>query len=450
MTSRSVWLPLFLAWVNACDDGSPSTDAAVDQGFDVTRDVSQPPPVDARDAPSPPPPPPPFDAGQVPGCNVAAFTRHILDQSDGVEAIELGGLVATTGGLLVGVRQGAPRLAPGDASTMRRDTIDVTFVSSQGFAPDGLITLYDSAPMGTDLSPPSMVRTSDGALVLFRASRSIQTQPDYTTALLVARVDAQGRRVGDSTSLAGRGDPFATALPDGTAFVLAPRVVRQSDAGFVVAAPNVLRVRPNGSVIDVGGVDLTGLIPVTADSVLMRSTREGAAALFRIATDLQMVRFDAMGVVDPRGYYSRDVFAPRLDDGVALVDGNIVAWDDDRGLTHTIRVAVTAPDGTLRGVTTLDSFGDPASPVVSVTASYGGAAVTWIRGNGNTAMLRGTVMQPNGVMRAPVRDLLPVPGADGRLLTVGEGRELSFVARDRGLRGPASTGITVGRLCLPE
>ena len=62
-------------------------------------------------------------------------------------------------------------------------------------------------------------------------------------------------------------------------------------------------------------------------------------------------------------------------------------------------------------------------------------------------VLRGAVMQPNGVLRAAPRDLPPVPGADGRLFAVGEGRSLTFVARDRSATG---YGVTFGRLCLPD
>jgi hypothetical protein len=57
------------------------------------------------------------------------------------------------------------------------------------------------------------------------------------------------------------------------------------------------------------------------------------------------------------------------------------------------------------------------------------------------------VLQPDGAPRGAPRDLLPVPDADGRLIVVGEGRALAFVARDR---VGATHGITVGGLCLPE
>ncbi len=429
-----------LAGLAACTDASPPATVS-----DARPDVSDAA-VDMPDAPEDRARPP-YDAGPAPPCTVAAFTRHVADQSPGVNVLEAGGLVAVGDGYVLAVRQGASRVAMPDAGPARRDTVDVMAVSSAGFAMGPLATVFDSAPAGTNLSPPSVVRAGGDALVLFRESRAADAPGGYVTRLRGALVDARGARRDPSVTLEDRGEPFAATLPDGTALVLSPRVVSRDDAGLVVASPNVVRIGANGVVASPQGVDLGSIVPIDADSVLMLPAPDGAALAFRRVTDLRVVRFDSAGVADTRVRVTRDLDALRLDDGAALPEGVVVAWDEPAGMMHAIHVAVTDPDGALVTHQTVERFEAPGTPLVDVARAYGGAAVVWIRGDGDGAVLRGVVMQPDGVMRAPPRDLLPVPGADGRLYTVGDGRALTFIARDRGAQG---YGVTFGRLCLPE
>jgi hypothetical protein len=247
--------------------------------------------------------------------------------------------------------------------------------------------------------------------------------------------------------LPDRGDAFAAPLPDGSVLALSPRLFTTGDAGIAVATPNALHVRADGTVLSAMGVDLTNVIPISAESVLMRPSPTGAVVVFRVLTDVQVVHFDARGVVDTRVRISRGVDATRLDDAAVVNGGVVVGWDEPRGNAHTIHAAVLDSDGRIVSNTVLERFDATSQPTVAVSATYGGAAVTWVRGVAEAAVLRGVVLQPDGAMRGAPRDLLPVPNADGRLLAMGSGRALTFAARDR---VGTNRGITVGGLCLPE
>jgi hypothetical protein len=381
----------------------------------------------------------PFVVGPPPPCTLLTFARHVADQNDNVVAYEPGGIVRIGAGFVVAVRQAVSR---GGTAT-RRDVVDAVV-----FGPDGSLlsipTLYDSTTTMTDLSLPSVVRADDGALVLVRESRGLQGMPGFTTQLRVARIDSRGTLQSPTSVIDNRGDPFAASLPDGTALVLSPRVVAMP-GGNLVAASNVLRMRPDATVFSAVGVDLTSIIPIEADSVFMRSFAMGAAAVFRRGVDVQTVRFDAMGLVDTQTYITRNVDATRIDDVAVFPQGIVAAWDEPQGMSHTIRVLVARPDGRLILNAVLERFMGSESPVVSVASVHYGAAITWVRGSGATAMLRGAVMQPNGVLRGVAQDLVAIPNADGRLVTVGDGLALTFAARDQ---IASIRGLTVGRLCL--
>lgn len=413
----------------------------IDTPSDITSDKAPDAAVDA------PIDHPPYDAGGAPGCSVAAFTRHVFDQSPGVNIVELGGFVRLGDSFTLAVRQGASRLVSPDAGTPRRDTIDVMSVSDLGFPSVAPWTAYDSSASATDLSAPTLVRAGSGALLLFRESTGIQgTATRYTTRVRSSLLDGVASHQASPTSLEDRGDPFAATLPDGSALLLASRIVSRSDAGLVAAAPNVVRILPTGAPATTMGVDIQSVIPVEADSVLMLSSPAGAVMAFRRDTEVRTARFDGAGVIDTRVRVTRDVGAIRIDDGAAFENAVVVAWDEPSGQRHAIHVAVVDGEGALLANDVIERYEAPGSPVVSVVSAYGGAAILWIRSSGDAAVLRGAVMQPNGILRTPPRDLIPVPGADGRLYAVGEGRSLAFVARDRGASG---YGVTFGRLCLP-
>jgi len=441
---------LLLAALAGCSSGSTATPA--DAARDVAPDVVGIPvgdgslPGDAGDV-VPGDRPAPYDAGPAPACALAAFTRHVLGASPGVDTLELADLVRLGDGYLVTARQAASRVAPPDGSPARRDTVDVATVTGAGFLRAGWTTLYDSTAAQTDLSLPAAARAGDGAVVLFRESRAVQGAEEFTTRLRGVALGPDGARRGTEVYLPDRGDAFAAPLPDGTVLALAPRLLETSDAGFAVATPNAVRVRADGSVVSAMGVDLTNVIPITAESVLMRAAPWGAAAVFRVFADVHVVHFDASGVVDTRVPIARGVDALRLDDAAALGPAVVLGWDEPVGSAHAIHAAVLDPDGRVLYNGVLERFEAATQPTVAVTATYGGAAVTWVRGAGEAAVLRGAVLQPDGAVRSAPRDLLPVPNADGRILAVAEGRALVFVARDR---VGAVRGVTVGGLCLPE
>lgn len=428
-----------LALVAGCGRSPAAPDASRDTGPDV-----QGVPVDGAGLEDRGPP---YDAGPPPACAVSAFTWHVLDASGGVDTLEPAGLARVPGGYLVVARQGASRVAPPDGSLVRRDTVDVAAVSELGFLRAGWSTVYDSTAAATDLSLPAVAALADGAMVLFRESRGAQGAEEFTSRLRGASLGASGAARGVDVYLPDRGDAFAAPLPDGTVLALSPRLFTVGDAAVAVATPNALHLRADGTVVSAMGVDLTNVIPISAESVLMRPSPTGAVVVFRVLTDVQVVHFDARGVVDTRVRISRGVDATRLDDAAVVAGGVVVGWDEPSGDAHAIHAAVLDPDGRIVANTVLERFDGASQPTVAVTATYGGAAVTWLRGAGKTTALRGVVLQPDGAPRGAPRDLLPVPDADGRLIVVGEGRALAFVARDR---VGATHGITVGGLCLPE
>lgn len=430
-----------LALVAGCEDAPAAPDASRDaapdvQGIPVDGDAGAPRDVGA-----------PYDAGPPPACAVSAFTRHVLDASPGVDTLEPAGLARVPGGYLVVARQGASRVAPPDGSILRRDTVNVALVSDLGFLRAGWSPVYDSTAAATDLSLPAVAQLSDGAMVLFRESRGAQGAEDYTSRLRGASLGPVGAARGREVYLPDRGDAFAAPLPDGTVLALSPRLFTVGDAAVAVATPNALRVRADGAVVSAMGVDLTNVIPISAESVLMRPSPTGAVVVFRALTDVQVVHFDAAGVVDTRVRISRGVDATRLDDAAVVAGAVVVGWDEPSGAAHAIHAAVLDDDGRVVSSAVLERFDAAAQPTVAVTATFGGAAVTWLRGDGEAAVLRGVVLRPDGAPRGAPRDLLPVPYADGRLQAVGEGRSLAFLARDR---VGATRGITVGGLCLPE
>ncbi len=391
---------------------------------------------------------PPYDAGPAPACALAAFTRHVMDQSAGVNVIEAGGLVETASGFVFAVRQGASRLSMPDGSPPRRDTVDTMAVSPLGFATSPLTTLYDSTAAGSDLSPPTLVRAGASPLALWRENVGVQGMTaSFSTRVRGAVLTANATTTGAPIVIEDRGDPFAAALPGGDVLMVSPRIVSRDDAGLIAVAPNVVRVSASGMVQSARGVDLTSLVPVNADSVMMLPAPDGAALVFRVATELRVLRFDREGVVDTRVRVTRNLDATRLDDGAIFDEGVVLAWDEPSGQNHSIHVAVVDPDGALVNDTVVERYTAPGSPVVNVAKVWGGASVVWVRGSGDSAVLRGLVVQPDGIPRTPPRDLLPVPGADGRLYTAGNGRALTFIARDRTAAG---FGVTFGRTCLPE
>jgi len=95
------------------------------------------------------------------------------------------------------------------------------------------------------------------------------------------------------------------------------------------------------------------------------------------------------------------------------------------------------------------SDGAVTEPIVAVAPAFGGAAVVWLRGVGDTITIRATTLQPDGLVRNAPRDVVRAPRAGGRLhMVVGEGaRVATFAAQDIDANG--AQGVSLGRSCLP-
>ena len=461
------WAALGLAAASAtaaCDDGPTAPPAVtVDAGTDLGPAPDDGAVTDARpgDVPAVDVPPEPYDAGPAPACDRSPTWSRVGERDPLVQTLEPGGVVAYRGGFVVAVRQSAPRTpvvdagapdageldAGADAGPRRRDTIDLLTLDANGEVQRPLATVYASAPSASDLSTPTLARLGDGAVVLFRESRGLPGAEGFTTRVQSVLVDNAGVAGNAAPLIDEQSDPFVTNLPDGTPFGVSTRLVRRLDGGVIVAAPNSFRVAPGGTLVSPGLIDLTRYLPLSATSVLLRPRPEGAALVFKVGADLQTVRFDAQGVVDPRSpRVTPNVNPPRLDDAAVVNDAVIAAWAEGFDLTRSVvRVLVAGASGAVIARADLERVeGDP--PWVGVAPIWGGAAVLWVRGSGEGAVLRGVRVQPDGVVAGSPVDLVPVPGAQGRLALVSEGRQIVFTARaDR----EGTAGVGFGRVCFP-
>ena len=96
----------------------------------------------------------------------------------------------------------------------------------------------------------------------------------------------------------------------------------------------------------------------------------------------------------------------------------------------------------------LETFSGEGPTQVTVVPAYGGAALLWRRGVDARARVRVAVVAPDGTIRVAPTDLMMAPNIEGKLAaTVVNGRELVFVARD-GIRS-AMWGYSFGRACIP-
>ncbi len=422
-----------------CSVSHPATDAAViDRGApDDLTDASKDVALDEGVAP--------YDAGSMPACEVVETVRHVATQEPGATVLELGGLVATAGGHLAAVRQSWDRVEPVDGAAPRRDAVDILAIGADGSAPSGFQRAYDSTGARTDLSAPTLLPFRGEAYLLFRESAGVGGAGGFTTQVRSGAVTAGGATLGPSVLRENLGDPFAAELPDGSIFFVASRVLRTGDAGFIVASPASFRVSTTGALVNPAGVDLSIVVPVTAESALMRPTAAGAAMAFRNRGEFEVVRFDATGLVDTRTYVTRGITVGALDDVALLNEGTVAAWADRAGSAVSVHVLVTDPEGRARYHGVIERFESATVPRVNVTPAWGGAAVTWIRRDASTPTLRAQIVQPDGTLRGLARDVARVPNADGALVTLTRGREITFVARDF-IQG--NLGISFGRACL--
>lgn len=388
----------------------------------------------------------PYDAGTAPSCTREAVFRRVATRSEGVRDLSVGGVVPYRGGFVVAVQESAPRLTL-DASTPRRDTVGVLAVDHDGQVQRPLELVYASAATQTDLTVPALIPLGDGALVTFGESRGPVGAAGSVLRLRGALLDAGAVPGVPAALLEDHGEGAVTPLPDGRALLLTSRVRSVSDGGVLVVSPTTYRVDVQGRVNP--GQDITASVRLDSESLLLRAAPDGAVLFSRIGNDLQQLAFDRDGSVDLRGARRTANFgARRLDDAAVLGDVSVIAWGDTVDEMSVVRAAVVTRDGGVVAQRELDRFAGP-EPIVAVAPAFGGAAVAWLRGAGDTITLRATTVQPDGLVRNAPRDLLRAPRAGGRLhLVVGEGARVATVAvQDADANGVQ--GVSLGRSCLP-
>jgi hypothetical protein len=388
----------------------------------------------------------PYDAGEAPGCTREAVFRRVATRAEGVRDISVGGVVPYRGGFVVAVHESAPRLTL-DAGSPRRDAIGVLAVDHDAQVQRPLELVYASAATQTDLTVPALIPLGEGALVTFGESRGSVGAAGSVLRLRGAVLDAGAVPGVPAALLEDHGEGAVTPLPDGRALLLTSRVRSVSDGGVLVVSPSTYRVDVQGRVNP--GQDITASVRLDSESLLLRPAPDGAVLFSRLGNDLLQLSFDRDGSVDLRGARrTANLGARRLDDAAVLGDVSVIAWGSTEEGVSVVRAAVVNRDGGVIARRELDRFTGP-EPIVAVAPAFGGAAVAWLRGVGDTITIRATTLQPDGLVRNAPRDVVRAPRAGGRLhMVVGEGaRVATFAAQD--IDADGVQGVSLGRSCLP-
>jgi|LNFM01.1.fsa_nt_gb hypothetical protein len=433
---------------NTPDTGVPVPD--VTTVADVLSDAgldTRPPPYDAG------PPPTCTIAAEArhivdrPGGNRLADPSQLL-------AVEGGYLVATK---YLEERPASADGGVGDASVDSGMIVPFEIVSDRSIvlplgadgAPRAPVTLYEGAPMMTTTSPPRLHRTPTGALAILQEIRGSASSTDFLLRLHAAAV------ANDGTASPARVIRERVALPDTTVmgagiFGTTSRVESVGDGGLVAASPISILLDLMGQNARPTDVLLTNSWPTEVFEQRMRTRSDnGAVLVYRRGTQMAFIPFDSRGVPEATGTF--DVVGanvPTLDDSAALGDGVIGAWSRNIAGTTEVHVVVAGNDHRLRLDQELERFSGEGPTVVSVVAAYGGAALVWRRGVDMRARVRVAIVAPDGTVRVPPMDLVSAANIEGRIAVVSEGRQLTFVARD-GIRADR-WGYTFGRACLPS
>ncbi len=314
--------------------------------------------------------------------------------------------------------------------------------------PRAPVTLRDGVMDGTALTAPRLHRTSTGALALFQEVRGSASAANF---LLRLHASALGNDGAVSSTRVAR---ERVALPDSTVmaagiFGTASRVEAVGDGGIVAASPISLLLDPQGMDVRPADVLLTNVWPTELFETRMRARPDGGAMLvYRRAMQLAFIPFDARGVPEPTGTFDvNNSNVPTLDDAAVAGDAVIAAWSRNIAGTTEVHVVVAGFDHTVRLDQEIERYSGEGPTVVSVVPAYGGAAIVWKRGVDANARVRIAVVAPDATVRVPATDLVTAPNIEGRLAVAIDGRAVSFVARD-GTRADR-WGYTFGRACLP-
>ncbi|MBL8685719.1 MAG: hypothetical protein JNK05_41465 [Myxococcales bacterium] len=315
-------------------------------------------------------------------------------------------------------------------------------------APRPAVTLYDGTPMMTSTTAPRLHRTPTGALAILQEVRGNASSPDFLLRLHAAEI------ANDGTASMARVIRDRVALPDTTVmgagiFGTSARVESIGDAGLVAASPISILLDSMGRDARPADVLLTNIWPIEVLEQRMRTRADnGAVLVYRRGTQMAFIPFDARGVPEPTGTF--DVVGatvPSLEDAAAVGDGVIGVWSRNIAGTTEVHVVVAGNDHRLRLDQELERFSGEGPTVVSVVPAYGGAALVWRRGVDARARVRVAVVAPDGTIRVAPTDLVSAANIEGRIAVVSDGRQLTFVARD-GIRADR-WGYTFGRACLP-
>ncbi len=429
-------------WATGCDDSpAPSSDAAAPADLGVEADLPPPPEDVPHDGG-----PGPYDAGSPPVCGLAPRFAPLAARAPGYTTVEPGAIAPYRMGFVVAWRESAPRIPLGDAAPPQRDAVVVAAVGTDGTTLRSRSAVVESASEGTDLGTPEAVPFgAEGAAVIFGDTLGLPGESRFRTRIRAFPVDRDGAP-GDAVLVADdHGSPFAAALPGGVPMVLASRVLETLDGGVVIARPVSFRLSPSLVRDPPLGRDLTGTVPLEAESVQFGAAPDGAALVYRAGDQVRVTRFDRDGVVNPRVAITREVNPPRIEAAAATDEAAVLAWTDTVNGMSTVTAAVVGDDNRLRLRQELDRFVGPTR--VAAAAAHGGVALVWTRGTAEAATLRGVVVQPNGIVRGAPRDLVSVPGAEGRVVVQVTGRSLRFALRARGADG---VSLGFGQVCLPE
>ena len=406
--------------------------------------------VDAQDSG-----PTPFDAGPPPPCVTMAGTRHILDRPGNDRVREPSTLAAMQGGgFLVGLRRydlaprdaGAPDAAAGPA--FLTDTVDLIALTEDGSPRGAALRLYDGVGHGTTLDDPLLFPTATGAFVLFREQRGLNaSDPSFFIRLRAASVDTVGMGAPSTVLREDYARPNMARLTNGNLLGVASVIQEISDSGIPTISPVSMYLAPDGTNLR-NDVDINSFVPVDAANSVVRATDDGGAVFVaRTNNHLGFLRFTPAGVFDSHGIYEvRTATIPRLDDAASAGDGIVGVYTVAIGARSEVHVIVAGLDTGLRLDRELESFAGEGSTVATAINAYGGVALLWRRGVDANARVRIAVIAPDGTIRVNPTDLVAAANIEGHILAHASGRDISFIVQD-GL--PPTWGYTFGRACIP-
>lgn len=315
------------------------------------------------------------------------------------------------------------------------------------------VTLFEGAPTRTSPGQARLHRTPMGVYAMFEEVRGSASSPDFLLRVHSSLIANDGSLVRDMITRERYSLPDSVPINAGILAVGA-QIQSIGMGGLVVAAPvAVLLDNMGGNVRPMDNV-LTAVWPQDPFDPKLRARYDGGALyFFRREGRLGFVPFGADGRVEsPMTYEVAGSNVPVLEDAAQVGDGVIAAWARQiAGGTTEVHVTVAGLDYRLRLEQQLESFSGEGPTQVTVVPAYGGAALLWRRGVDANARVRIAVIAPDGTIRVPPQDLMMAPNIEGRIAATvvggANGRELAFVVRD-GLRA-AMWGYSFGRACIP-